>query len=173
VTLIETALPPATGAWREGDPPGRRQWVRLAEPLPLEFGGELPGVSIAYETWGTLAPDRSNAVLVLHALTGDSHAAGPAGPGHRQAGWWDGMIGPGAPIDTEAWRRLLDEAKTHSADARKKLDREFWTVADRDLFGGTTLTSSSASWPGMPPSIVRTRASVGGTMGNPSVQPRP
>lgn len=49
----------------------------------------------------------------------------------------------GAPIDTDAWKQLLEEAKTHSADARKKLDREFWTVADRDLFGGTTLNYSS------------------------------
>ena len=67
----------------------------------LEAGGRLEHVTVAYETWGTLAPDGSNAVLVLHALTGDSHAAGPAGPGHRQPGWWDGMIGPGAPIDTD------------------------------------------------------------------------
>ena len=70
-------------------------------PHVLEAGGRLEGVTIAYETWGTLTPARDNAVLVLHALTGDSHAAGPAGPGHRQAGWWDGMIGPGAPIDTD------------------------------------------------------------------------
>ena len=58
-------------------------------------------MTIAYETWGTLSPARDNAILVLHALTGDSHAAGPAEPGHRQPGWWDGMIGPGAPIDTD------------------------------------------------------------------------
>ena len=58
-------------------------------------------MTVAYETWGTLAPDASNAVLVLHALTGDSHAAGPAGPGHGDVGWWDGIIGPGAPIDTD------------------------------------------------------------------------
>ncbi|MFO1536376.1 MAG: hypothetical protein ACKOVH_00880, partial [Actinomycetota bacterium] len=57
-------------------------------------------MTVAYETWGALAPDGANAVLVLHALTGDSHAAGPAGPGHRHPGWWDPMIGPGAPIDT-------------------------------------------------------------------------
>jgi homoserine O-acetyltransferase/O-succinyltransferase len=89
------APPPATGAWREADPPGRRQWVRLDRPLPLERGGELPGVTIAYETWGTLAPDRSNAVLVLHALTGDSHVAGPVSCGHPTAGWWDSLVQPG------------------------------------------------------------------------------
>ena len=66
----------------------------------LEAGGRLAQVTVAYESWGELAPDRSNAVLVLHALTGDSHAAGPAGPGHTQDGWWDGVIGPGKAIDT-------------------------------------------------------------------------
>jgi homoserine O-acetyltransferase len=72
-------------------------------PLALEGGGRLDEVTVAYETWGVLDDHRSNAVLVLHALTGDSHAAGPAGPGHPTVGWWDGMIGPGAPIDTDRW----------------------------------------------------------------------
>ncbi|MFC4029954.1 homoserine O-acetyltransferase [Streptomyces polygonati] len=99
----EVPLPPASGAWREGDPPGRRFWHFPPKPLPLEVSGELPGVRIAYETWGRLAADASNAVLVLHALTGDSHAAGPAGPGHPTAGWWDGLIGPGRALDTDRW----------------------------------------------------------------------
>ncbi|MFJ5218455.1 homoserine O-acetyltransferase [Streptomyces sp. NPDC088354] len=103
--MTDTAvpLPPASGAWREGDPPGRRRWHAREKPLPLESGGELPGVRVAYETWGRLAPDGSNAVLVLHALTGDSHAAGPAEPGHPTPGWWDGLIGPGAALDTGRW----------------------------------------------------------------------
>ena len=92
---------PVTGAWRPGDDPGRRQFVTLPGDLPLEAGGALPSVTVAYETWGTLAPDGANAVLVLHALTGDSHAAGPAGPGHVDVGWWDGTVGPGAPIDSD------------------------------------------------------------------------
>jgi homoserine O-acetyltransferase len=91
---------PVTGAWQPGDDPGHRQFVTL-EGLKLEAGGGLESVTVAYETWGTLAPDASNAVLVLHALTGDSHAAGPAGPGHGDVGWWDGTIGPGCPIDTD------------------------------------------------------------------------
>ncbi|MET9554507.1 homoserine O-acetyltransferase [Streptomyces sp. NPDC006645] len=77
--------------------------MSLAGPLSLEGGGSLPGVRIAYETWGRLAADGSNAVLVLHALTGDSHVAGPAGPGHPTAGWWDALIGPGRPFDTRRW----------------------------------------------------------------------
>jgi homoserine O-acetyltransferase len=70
-------------------------------PLALEAGGELPGVRLAFETWGRLAPDASNAVLVLHALTGDSHVAGAAGPGHPTPGWWDGLVGPGLALDTD------------------------------------------------------------------------
>ncbi|WP_079032092.1 homoserine O-acetyltransferase MetX [Streptomyces specialis] len=97
-------LLPASGAWREGvTPPGRRRWVAARKPLPLESGGELPGVKLAFETWGRLAPDGSNAVLVLHALTGDSHVAGPAGPGHPTPGWWDGLVGPGRALDPDRW----------------------------------------------------------------------
>jgi homoserine O-acetyltransferase/O-succinyltransferase len=94
-------LPPATGAWRGGDPPGRRVWVSRGRRLRLEAGGLLPGFRLAYETWGKLDSDASNAVLVEHALTGDSHAAGEAGPGHPTAGWWDGLIGPGRALDTD------------------------------------------------------------------------
>ncbi len=95
-------VPPASGAWRQGDPVGRRQFFDL-EDLALESGDVLPGVRIAYETWGTLAPDGSNAILVEHALTGDSHVTGPAEPGHPTAGWWDSLVGPGRPIDTDRW----------------------------------------------------------------------
>ncbi|MFJ8903497.1 homoserine O-acetyltransferase [Streptomyces sp. NPDC102351] len=103
LTPSPAPLPPASGAWREGDPPGRRQWYTHPEPLPLEAGGELPDVRLAFETWGRLAPDRSNAVLVLHALTGDSHVAGPAEPGHPTPGWWDGLVGTGRALDTDHW----------------------------------------------------------------------
>ncbi|MBV8949343.1 MAG: homoserine O-acetyltransferase [Actinobacteria bacterium] len=95
---------PVTGAWRPGDEPGHRRFVRVfGRPHVLEAGGRLRDVDIAYETWGTLDARAANAVLVLHALTGDSHVAGPAGPGHRQAGWWDAMVGPGKPIDTDRY----------------------------------------------------------------------
>jgi len=92
---------PASGAWQPGDDPGHRRFATFEREFPLEAGGSLPSVTVAYETWGELAPDRGNAVLVVHALTGDSHATGPAGPGHLHAGWWDPMIGPGAPLDTD------------------------------------------------------------------------
>jgi len=105
MTTATPGPPPATGAWRPGDPPGHRQFVTLFEdePLRLELGGTLSPVVVAYETWGSLDRSRSNAVLVAHALTGDSHAAGPPGPGHRYTGWWDHSIGPGKDIDTNEW----------------------------------------------------------------------
>ncbi|GAA4846942.1 homoserine O-acetyltransferase [Pseudonocardia benzenivorans] len=77
--------------------------MELPGALRLEAGGELPGVRLAYETWGTLNPTRSNAVLVLHALTGDSHVAGPAEPGHPTAGWWEALVGPGRALDPAEW----------------------------------------------------------------------
>ncbi|MCK1795063.1 homoserine O-acetyltransferase [Streptomyces sp. XM4193] len=102
-TSAHPGPPPATGAWQEGDPPGARRFFTSTRPLPLELTGELPEFTLAHETWGTLAPDRSNAVLVLHALTGDSHLAGAAGPGHPSPGWWDALVGPGRPLDTDRW----------------------------------------------------------------------
>jgi len=95
--------PPVTGAWHPGDPPGRRQFATLFgdDALTLRAGGVLPSVAVAYETWGTLNSDASNGVLLLHALTGDTHATGPVGPGHPQLGWWDPLIGPGRTIDTD------------------------------------------------------------------------
>ncbi len=103
MSVNDIELPPASGAWREGDDPGRRRFLDLPAPLKLAAGGELPGVRLAYETWGELAPDGSNAVLVLHALTGDAHLEGPAGPGHPTAGWWPGLIEPGGPLDPARW----------------------------------------------------------------------
>ncbi|WP_233211570.1 homoserine O-acetyltransferase [Mycobacterium sp. shizuoka-1] len=72
-------------------------------PLTLESGEVLSDVSIAVQRWGELSPTRDNVVVALHALTGDSHLTGPAGPGHPTPGWWDGIAGPGAPIDTTRW----------------------------------------------------------------------
>ncbi|MDO4239075.1 homoserine O-acetyltransferase [Micrococcus sp.] len=81
-------------------PRGTRGTVSVGE-LHTETGGHLPDVELAYETWGTLDEDGSNAVLVLHALTGDAHVAS-----HDQdpsAGWWEELVGPGRAVDTDRW----------------------------------------------------------------------
>ena len=94
--------PPVTGAWQDGDHPGNRRFCQ-AGPLDTETGGHLPHVRLAYEVFGEPNADNTNVILVFHALTGDSHAVGPAGPGHVTSGWWPGVIGPGDAIDTDTW----------------------------------------------------------------------
>ena len=71
-------------------------------PLALDGGGTLAQTVVAYETYGTLDPQASNAILVCHALTGDQHLAS-AHPRTGKPGWWARMVGPGKPIDTDRW----------------------------------------------------------------------
>ncbi len=100
------ALPlPVTGAWQQGDPVGGRQFVTfpVERPFALDRGTTLDRVTVAYETWGRLAPDASNAILICHAWTGDSHVSGTPGHAQTSPGWWDGVIGSGGFIDTDRW----------------------------------------------------------------------
>ncbi|WP_416442929.1 homoserine O-acetyltransferase MetX [Leucobacter sp. HNU] len=94
--------PPISGAWRDGDPVGSRKFLPIGD-FVTEAGDTLPGARIAYETFGDLSPARDNAILVFHALTGDSHLAGPAGPGHPTDGWWAEIVGPGKALDTDRY----------------------------------------------------------------------
>lgn len=98
--------------------PSRKEYIKTRffetgsadDPILLREGGSLPHVRVAYETWGTLNKDKSNAILLFHALSGSQHAAGhnPDGPGDCQfwqgdvhEGWWDAFIGPGKGLDTD------------------------------------------------------------------------
>ena len=79
------------------------QYYTFAHPsteLELESGEKFGPITLAYETYGKLNSEKSNAILILHALTGDAHAAG-FHPGDKDPGWWDNMIGPGKAFDTE------------------------------------------------------------------------
>ena len=78
------------------------QKLRLRDPLRLDSGQALEGVEIAYETWGELNADRSNAVLICHALTGDQFP-GASNPVTGRPAWWPRMVGPGLPIDTDRY----------------------------------------------------------------------
>jgi homoserine O-acetyltransferase/O-succinyltransferase len=71
--------------------------------MALESGAHLGPVTLAYETYGKLLPDKSNAVLICHALTGDSHVAGIYRKDDTKPGWWDIMVGPGKGIDTNRY----------------------------------------------------------------------
>ena len=76
------------------------QTQKFKEALALDCGRDLSGYEIAYETYGELNADRSNAILICHALSGDQHAAGYYSMDDKKAGWWENCIGPGKPIDT-------------------------------------------------------------------------
>src|SRR4029079_14936108 len=76
--------------------------VHFNDPLPLDCGGSLSPYSIAYQTYGTLNEAKSNVILVCHALTGDQHVAN-IHPVTGKPGWWDTMVGPGKPIDTDRY----------------------------------------------------------------------
>ena len=77
------------------------RFARFARPFRFASGGQLPQLQIAYETYGELDARRANAVLVCHALSGHHHAAGIREDAPERSGWWDNMIGPGRPIDTD------------------------------------------------------------------------
>jgi homoserine O-acetyltransferase len=77
--------------------------ARPPEEMPLECGRSFGPITLAYETYGELSPAKDNAILILHALSGDAHAAGFNHPHERQPGWWDIMIGPGKAFDTQKY----------------------------------------------------------------------
>lgn len=94
--------PPASAAWREGFPQGERLFHNFG-PFVTDSGFAFDEIRVAYQTWGSLNDDASNAIYIAHALTGDSHVTGEAGAGHATGGWWNSLVGPGAPIDTDKY----------------------------------------------------------------------
>jgi homoserine O-acetyltransferase len=90
--LMDTTAPPEI----------QHQSVTFAQGLALDCGRTLPSVTLAYRTYGTLNAARSNAVLICHALTGDQYVAEP-NPVTGKPGWWDNLVGPGKPVDTEKY----------------------------------------------------------------------
>lgn len=161
---------PASGAWFPGDPVGNRKFHTFAteRPFSLEGGGSLHNVTIAYETWGTLNSDASNAILVCHAWTGDSHASGPATKGHSTSGWWDGVVGPGKALDTNKYFVVCSNvlggcqgstgpASAHPTDG-KPYGLRFPVVTIRDMVRAQAHLADSLG-------VVRWHAVVGGSMG--------
>ncbi len=142
------------------------QTVELQGPIALELGGELPTVRCAFETWGTLNEARSNAVLLCHAISGDSHAASH-GPDDAP-GWWEQLIGPGKAIDTNRFfvvcPNVLGSCRgtTGPGDKRPSGDTpfgaDFPTITIGDMVG---IQHRLAEHLG----ITKWRAIVGGSLG--------
>ncbi len=81
--------------------PANARFIDLPSPFPMKRGGALHGARMAYDTWGELNAARDNAVLILTGLSPDAHAA--ANAANPEPGWWEAMVGPGKPIDSDRW----------------------------------------------------------------------
>jgi homoserine O-acetyltransferase len=158
--------PPASGAWREGDPVGRRRFANIGD-FAFENGGSVPHTHISYQTYGTLSAARDNAILVLHALTGDSNLNHPAEPGHPTDGWWPGLVGPGLPIDTDRWfvvaPNMLGSCQGSTGPSSMAPDGAEWGAR----FPYTTISDQVRAQHGLAEAlgIDRWFAVVGGSMG--------
>jgi len=98
---MESSAFESSDSRRHARPLTHARQVTFDEPLGLEHGGVLPNVTVAYETYGRLSPQRDNAILVCHALSGDSHVA--RHDEEDDPGWWDSVVGPGKAIDTDRY----------------------------------------------------------------------
>ena len=146
--------------------PTSSQILSLAAPLPLDSGQSLEGVQIAYETYGTLNADKSNAILICHALTGDQYVASPH-PITGKPGWWQRMVGPGKPIDTDRFfvicGNVLGSCMGSTGPASLAPDGKPWgmrfpVITIRDMVRGLVALIDALK-------IGRLHAVVGGSMG--------
>ncbi len=140
--------------------------IALPAPLPLDSGQALDRVKIAYETYGELAADRGNAILVCHALTGDQHLASPH-PITGKPGWWDRMVGPGKPIDTNRFHVICanvigscmgSTGPASLASDGKPYGMRFPVITIRDMVRAQIALLDALG-------IARLHAVVGGSMG--------
>jgi homoserine O-acetyltransferase len=140
--------------------------LTLDVPLPLDSGQALADVRLAYETYGELAADKSNAILVFHALTGDQYVAS-AHPITGKPGWWDRMVGPGKPIDTSRFHVICanviggcmgSTGPASADDDGKPYAMRFPVITVRDMVRAQVALLDALG-------IGRLHAVVGGSMG--------
>lgn len=138
----------------------------LPHDLPLDGGQALSGARIAYQTYGDLAQDRSNAILVCHALTGDQYLASEH-PLTGKPGWWDRMVGPGRPIDTDRFHvicaNVIGSCLGSTGPSSRASDgapyaMRFPVITIRDMVRGLVALLDGLG-------IERLHAVVGGSMG--------
>ena len=141
--------------------------AHFAEPFVLECGSSLPGITVAYRTYGTLDAERANAILVCHALTGDQFVA-EAHPVTGKPGWWNQVVGPGRPVDTDRFFVICSNVlggcmgTTGPRDAKAPGDEpwgtEFPTITIGDMVRAQKRLVDSMG-------ITRLFACIGGSMG--------
>ncbi|MQY29915.1 homoserine O-acetyltransferase MetX [Nocardia aurantia] len=133
----------------------------------LETGAVVPDAILAVQRWGELSPDLDNVVLVEHALTGDSHVAGAPDGLHALPGWWDGIVGPGAPLDTDEWcviaTNVLGGCKGSTGPASLAPDGKPWGTRFPEISIRDQVTAEVALADLL--GIERVAAVVGGSMG--------
>ncbi|MGW3541043.1 homoserine O-acetyltransferase MetX [Nocardia niigatensis] len=135
--------------------------------VELETGAVIPDVTLAVQRWGELSANADNVVLVEHALTGDSHVVGPADAHHGQAGWWDGIVGPGAPVDTREWcviaTNVLGGCKGSTGPSSLAADGKPWGARFPEISIRDQVTAEITLFDLL--GIDRLAAVVGGSMG--------
>ncbi|MVU78818.1 homoserine O-acetyltransferase [Nocardia sp. ET3-3] len=153
----EALLPP---------PDGTLATIAIGD-VELESGAVIPDVTLAVQRWGELSANADNVVLVEHALTGDSHVVGPADVHHNQPGWWDGIVGPGAPMDTREWcviaTNVLGGCKGSTGPASLAPDGKPWGARFPEISIRDQVTAEAQLFDLL--GIDRLAAAVGGSMG--------
>ncbi|MET7768574.1 homoserine O-acetyltransferase [Nocardia sp. NPDC005366] len=148
-------------------PPDGRLGVIAIGDVALENGAVVPDVLLAVQRWGELSPALDNVVLVEHALTGDSHVVGGPDDAHPQPGWWEGMVGPGAPLDTDEWcviaTNVLGGCKGSTGPSSLASDGKPWGARFPEISIRDQVTAEIALTRLL--GIDRLAAVVGGSMG--------
>ncbi|MFR9752157.1 homoserine O-acetyltransferase MetX [Nocardia sp. 004] len=152
-----TVLPP---------PDGQLGSIAIGDVL-LESGEVIADVRLGVQRWGELSPELDNVVLVEHALTGDSHVVGRPDHIHQLPGWWDGMVGPGAPLDTDEWcviaTNVLGGCKGSTGPSSQAPDGKPWGARFPEISIRDQVTAEMILMDLL--GIDRLAAVVGGSMG--------
>ncbi|WP_375139438.1 homoserine O-acetyltransferase MetX [Nocardia cyriacigeorgica] len=148
-------------------PPDGRLGIIPVGDIALENGATVPDVHLAVQRWGELSPALDNVVLVEHALTGDSHVVGGPDEIHPQPGWWEGMVGPGAPLDTDEWcviaTNVLGGCKGSTGPSSPAPDGKPWGSRFPEISIRDQVTAEAALLDRL--GVERLAAVVGGSMG--------
>ncbi|MGV9409044.1 homoserine O-acetyltransferase MetX [Nocardia sp. NPDC003693] len=147
-------------------PDGTLCTIAIGE-VRLENGAVIPDVSLAVQRWGELSANADNVILVEHALTGDSHVVGPADVQHAQPGWWDGIVGEGAAVDTREWcviaTNVLGGCKGSTGPASLAADGKPWGARFPEISIRDQVTAEAQLLDLL--GIYRLASVVGGSMG--------